>query len=253
MSKNIEISIPIALPPFTGVGKQLESLCRKAFYQFELINENDSKIGIALSGGKDSLTLLFLLHAISGRGLPKFEITAFHVGGEFSCGASVSKGFVKKICDELGIKLVTLESNISLEDLSCYPCSRLRRKLIFEAAKQEGIEKIAFGHHQDDGIETLLLNLLQKGEFAGNLARVPMYDYGITIIRPLILTSEEQIKAFAKQHGFARITCQCPVGQKSKRKDVKELVNAMEKVFPNVRKNLAHSILQYGSDKALRK
>lgn len=253
MSKNIELSIPIALPPFTGIGKQLESLCRKAIYQMELIDEKETKIGIALSGGKDSLTLLFLLHAISGRGLPKFDITAFHVGGEFSCGASISKGFVKKICDELHVKLIELESTIPLEKLSCYPCSRMRRKLIFEAAKRENIEKIAFGHHQDDGIETLLLNLLQKGEFAGNLAKVPMIDYGITIIRPLIFIAEEQIKAFSKQYGFARITCQCPIGQKSKRKDVKELVLTLEKHFPHVRKNLAHSILQYGSDKALRK
>ncbi len=252
-TKNIDISVPLALPPFSGLGRELESGCRKALHEFDLIVEGDQKIGIALSGGKDSLTLLFLLHAISGRGFPPFELVAFHVGGEFSCGAAISTSFVQKICNELGVKLVVLESTIPLEKLSCYPCSRMRRTAIFNAAKAEGIQKIAFGHHQDDSIETLLMNMLQKGEFAGNLAKVPMIDYEITIIRPLILLSEEEIKLFSKQHGYARITCQCPVGQKSKRRDVKGLVAEMEKIFPHARKNLAHAILQYGSDKALRK
>lgn len=251
-TKNLDFLIPLALPPFSGLGRELESKCRKAVHEFGLIEEGDKKIGIALSGGKDSLTLLFLLNALSGRGFPPFEIIAFHVGGEFSCGAAISTGFVQKICNELKVKLVVMNSDIPLEKLSCYPCSRMRRSAIFQAAKNEGIEKIAFGHHQDDSIETLLMNLLQKGEFAGNLAKVPMIDYGITIIRPLILLGEEEIKLFSKQHGYARITCQCPVGQKSKRKDVKGLVTEMEKIFPHARKNLAHAILQYGSSKALR-
>ena len=81
-----------------------------------------------------------------------------------------------------------------------------------------GATTIAFGHHQDDSAQTLLLNLLHKAEFAGNLPKVPMHDYGITIIRPMIYVDEDSLRTFAKQYGFARITCQCPVGQKSKRK-----------------------------------
>jgi tRNA 2-thiocytidine biosynthesis protein TtcA len=76
-----------------------------------------------------------------------------------------------------------------------------------------GFKIVAFGHHRDDNIETLLLNLLHKAEFAGNLPKVPMHDFGVTIIRPLIYASEQEIREFAKMYNFARISCQCPVGQ----------------------------------------
>lgn len=248
----IPLSIPIACPPWTGLGKRLESLCRKALYEFSLVKGVD-KIGIALSGGKDSLTLLYLLKAISGRGFHPFSLHAFHVSGEFSCGSSVTGSFLKKICDALSIPLTISETTQKREDLACYSCSRLRRKLIFEAAKESGITTIAFGHHRDDSIQTLLMNLFHKAEFAANLPKVPMHDYGITIVRPLIYISEQEIKEFAKMHGFARVTCQCPVGQNSMRKQTEQLISYIEETFPNLRENLSQASFTYASDKALKK
>ena len=146
--------------------------------------------------------------------------------------------------------LTIKESNKTLEELVCYTCSRERRSLLFEAAKEKGFKTIAFGHHRDDNIQTLLLNLLHKAEFAANLPKIHMEHYGVTIIRPLILVSEEGIRAFSKQNHFARITCQCPVGQNSKRKQVDRLIDQMEDVFPNVRSNLSQAARVYGSQKA---
>jgi tRNA(Ile)-lysidine synthase TilS/MesJ len=77
-----------------------------------------------------------------------------------------------------------------------------------------------------------------------------MHCVGITIIRPLLFVSEEEIRCFAKQHGFARIVCQCPVGQDSKRKKAAELLELLEKEFPNARANLMQAALTYGSQKA---
>jgi tRNA(Ile)-lysidine synthase TilS/MesJ len=94
---------------------------------------------------------------------------------------------------------------------------------------------------------------LHKAEFAANLPKVPMHDFGVTIIRPLIFISEAEIREFAKLYGFARITCQCPVGQESLRKQVKDLIREVEVVFPNARENLAQASLTYGSQKAIRK
>jgi tRNA(Ile)-lysidine synthase TilS/MesJ len=241
---------PIATPPWTTLGKRLESMVRKALFEFDLI-QGQKKIGIALSGGKDSLTLLYLLHAISGRGFDPFEITCFHVGGEYSCGAKISESFLSNICKQLGVKLVYLQSTQKLETLQCYRCSRERRSLIFSAAKNEGIEVVAFGHHRDDSIETLLLNLFHKGEFAANLPKVPMKDYGVTIIRPLIFLTKEEIKAFSSMYGYYRITCECPVGQTSKRNDVSSILSQLEVHFPNIKNNLAIASLEYGSKKAL--
>ncbi|MCF7806833.1 MAG: tRNA 2-thiocytidine biosynthesis protein TtcA [Simkaniaceae bacterium] len=249
LTKSTAPIIPIATPPWTKLGKKLESLTRKAIYDFDLF-EGHTKIAVALSGGKDSLTLLYLLKALSERGFDKLDITAIHVAGEYSCGSSLSLQFLKPICEELGVDLVVCESTQTLETLECYSCSRERRSLLFQAAKERNITHIAFGHHREDSIETLLLNLLHKAEFAANLAKVEMIHYGITIIRPLIYIAEDDILAFAKQYGFNRITCQCPVGQTSRRKDVKKLIQLLEKTFPNARSNLARAAHVYGSDKA---
>jgi tRNA(Ile)-lysidine synthase TilS/MesJ len=233
------------------LGKELESRLRKALFDFSMLEKGIEKISIALSGGKDSLALLFLLHSIRGRGFPLFEIHAIHVGGEFSCGAGIEEGFLRTICRELEVNFIVRYSTQKREDLECYRCSRERRKLIFEAAKEAGATTVAFGHHRDDSAQTLLLNLFHKAEFAANLPKVPMHDYGVTIIRPLIYVDEESLRTFAKQYGFARISCQCPVGQNSKRKVVDQILKDIEAHFPHVRGNLAKAGLMYGSDKAI--
>ena len=102
--------IPIARPPWTGLGKRLESAVRKALFDFRLL-EGVSKLGVALSGGKDSMTLLFLLKAISGRGFPPFELYALHVSGAFSCGAGVQLDYLQKVCMELEVPLITREAH----------------------------------------------------------------------------------------------------------------------------------------------
>ncbi len=246
----LQPTLPIARPPWTGLGKKLESTCRKALYDFSM-GDDCKKIAIALSGGKDSLTLLFLLKAIAGRGFPDWDLCAIHVGGEFSCGASVTEGFLQNICKELQVEFLPCHSTQTREKLECYSCSRERRKLIFDAAKAAGATTIAFGHHRDDSIQTLLMNLFHKAEFAANLPKVPMHDYGVTIIRPLIYLAEDDIREFAKMYGFARITCQCPIGQNSLRKQTEKWISLLEETYPNIRENLSQASLQYGSEKAL--
>lgn len=248
----LNLALPLVKPPWNQRGKKLESMIRKALYKHQMV-EGCSKLAIALSGGKDSLTLLFMLKAILGYGFPNLELVAIHVGGEFSCGASVQENFLQAICNALDVPLLTRASTQKKETLECYSCSRERRKLIFEAAKSVGAHTIAFGHHRDDHTQTLLLNLLHKGEFAGNLPKIEMVDYGVTLIRPLIYASEAEIRHFAKERGFARITCQCPVGQQSMRKKVDHLLSEIETLFPNARLNLAQAGFHYGSDKARRK
>lgn len=241
--------IPIAQPPWSGLGKRLESTFRKALYDFKML-EQEKKVAVALSGGKDSLTLLFLLKAISGKGFPDLEIHAILVEGEFSCGAGINTDYLRSICEKLEVNFITRRSEQKLEALECYSCSRERRSLIFEAAKSVGTTTIAFGHHRDDHAQTVLMNLLHKGEFAGNLPKIHMQEYGVTIIRPLIYIREEDICTFAEQHGFMRIMCRCPVGQNSMRKKVKEMISEIETLYPNASENIARAALIYGSNKA---
>lgn len=246
------MSLPIVKPPWKKLGKKIESSIRKALFDYQML-ENKTKIGIALSGGKDSLTLLFMLKAISGHGFPKVDLFAIHVSGTFSCGASLQEDYLKGICDNLEIPFISRTAIQEKDKLECYSCSRIRRKLIFDAAKEVGVDTIAFGHHRDDNAQTLLLNLCHKGEFAGMLPVLEMVDYGVTIIRPLIYIPEKEIQDFAKESGFAKITCRCPVGQNSMRKKVDQFLSELEEHFPNARLNISRSALNFGSEKARKK
>lgn len=246
------MSLPVVTPPFSKLGRKIESATRKALYDFAMV-EGKTRLAIALSGGKDSLTMLYMLKAISGRGFPELDLVAINVGGAFSCGAGVDHQHLGALCSDLGVEYVQRESTQKLETLACYPCSRERRKLLFEAAKEHDCDTIAFGHHRDDNAQTLLLNLLHKGEFAGMLPFVEMEDYGVTIIRPLIFVTEDEVREFARLNGFARISCRCPVGQNSMRRQVDKAIDELEVLFPNIRTNLSQASLVYGSDKASRK
>lgn len=239
----------IPSPPWTKLGRKIESALRKAIYDFKMLDATD-QIAIALSGGKDSLTLLFMLHAINGRGFPPFQLHAIHVDGEFSCGSGVNQDYLSSLCQKMGVNFITRTSTRTLENLECYSCSRERRSLIFEAAKEVGATTIAFGHHRDDHAETVMMNLLNKGEFAGNLPKIHMHDYGVTLIRPLIYISEHEIIEFAKGEKFIRALCRCPVGQTSMRKKVDQLLDDIELLYPNARENIARAGLIYGSQKA---
>ena len=243
------MTVSVPRPPWTALGKRLESTLRKALFDFEMLKDV-SKLAIALSGGKDSLTLLFLMKAIAGRGFPNLDLYAIHVSGEFSCGAGVNEDYLRSICEEIGVHFLIRHSTQKLEKLECYSCSRERRRLLFDAAKSVGATTIAFGHHRDDHAQTLLMNLLHKAEFAGNLPKILMQEYGVTIIRPLIYIAENDIRTFAQQQGFARILCRCPVGQNSMRKQADRLISEIETIFPNARENIAKAGLLYGSQKA---
>jgi len=236
----------------TGLAKRLESAFRKALYDYEMIN-GTAKIAVALSGGKDSLTLLTLLKEVSGRGFPAFDICAIHVDGEFSCGAGVNANYLKQVCERLEVPLILRSSTQVLEKLECYSCSRERRSLIFDAAKEAGATTIAFGHHLDDQAETVMMNLLHKAEFEGQQPKILMYEYGVTLIRPLIYIREADIRTFAEQQNFLRIMCRCPVGQTSMRQKVHELLDQIENLYPNARENIARAVKNQGSNKALRK
>ena len=244
--------IPPPRPPWKALGRTLESATRKAIFEFGLF-DGVSKLGIALSGGKDSLTMLFMLKAIIGHGTPNIDLVGLHVEGSVSCGASVGNPFLVDFCKQLEVPLFTRNTGPIEGKLECYSCSRRRRKLLFDMAKEEGCTTIAFGHHRDDNAQTTMMNLLHKGEFAGLLPKITLHAYGITVIRPLIFIEEQQIVSFAKQYGFNRITCRCPAGQKSIRKQTDGLLDILSTVFPNARANVASASVVYGSQKAQRR
>ena len=218
---------------------------RKAIEEYKMIEEGD-KIAICLSGGKDSITMLHAFKALQ-RFYPKhFDIIAISIDPGFEF---FDTEFLQKICDDLEIPLFIEKSNakeivfdIRKEKNPCSLCANLRRGAINSVAIEQGCNKIALGHNQDDVIETFLLNLLYTGSI-GTFAPMSYMDRTkITLIRPLIYTPEKETKRFIKKNNLSVMPKVCPMDGKSKREDMKNLIFTLSKTIPMVRANLFGAI-----------
>ncbi len=218
---------------------------RKAIEEYKMIDEGD-KIGICLSGGKDSITMLYAFKALQ-RFYPKhFDIVAISINPGFEF---FDTEFLQKICDDLDIPLFIDDSHakeivfdIRKEKNPCSLCANLRRGIINSIAIKEGCNKISLGHNQDDVLETFLLNLLYTGSISTFAPTSYMDRTKITLIRPLIYTPEKDIKRFIKKNDISVMPKVCPMDGKSKREDMKQLIYTLSKNIPMVRANLFGAI-----------
>ena len=218
---------------------------RKAIEEYKMIDEGD-KIGICLSGGKDSITMLYAFKALQ-RFYPKhFDIVAISINPGFEF---FDTQFLQKICDDLDIPLFIDDSHakeivfdIRKEKNPCSLCANLRRGIINSIAIKEDCNKIALGHNQDDVLETFLLNLLYTGNIGTFAPKSYMDRTKITLIRPLIYTPEKDIKRFIKKNNISVMPKVCPMDGKSKREDMKQLIYTLSKNIPMVRANLFGAI-----------
>ena len=218
---------------------------RKAIEEYKMIDEGD-KIGICLSGGKDSITMLYAFKALQ-RFYPKhFDIVAISINPGFEF---FDTQFLQKICDDLNIPLFIDDSHakeivfdIRKEKNPCSLCANLRRGIINSIAIKEDCNKIALGHNQDDVLETFLLNLLYTGNIGTFAPKSYMDRTKITLIRPLIYTPEKDIKRFIKKNNISVMPKVCPMDGKSKREDMKQLIYTLSKNIPMVRANLFGAI-----------
>ena len=218
---------------------------RKAIEEYKMIEEGD-KIGICLSGGKDSITMLYAFKSLQ-RFYPKhFDIVAISINPGFEF---FDTEFLQKICDDLDIPLFIDDSHakeivfdIRKEKNPCSLCANLRRGIINSIAIKEGCNKISLGHNQDDVLETFLLNLLYTGSISTFAPTSYMDRTKITLIRPLIYTPEKDIKRFIKKNDISVMPKVCPMDGKSKREDMKQLIYTLSKNIPMVRANLFGAI-----------
>lgn len=218
---------------------------RKAIEEYKMIDEGD-KIGICLSGGKDSITMLYAFKALQ-RFYPKhFDIVAISINPGFEF---FDTQFLQKICDDLDIPLFIDDSHakeivfdIRKEKNPCSLCANLRRGIINSIAIKEDCNKIALGHNQDDVLETFLLNLLYTGNIGTFAPKSYMDRTKITLIRPLIYTPEKDIKRFIKKNNISVMPKVCPMDGKSKREDMKQLIYTLSKNIAMVRANLFGAI-----------
>lgn len=225
--------------------QRILSYMRKAIEDYNMIEEND-KIAICLSGGKDSITMLHAFKALQRFYPKKFDIIAISINPGFEF---FDTKLLQNICDKLEIPLFIENSHaqeivfeIRKEKNPCSLCANLRRGAINSIARREGCNKIALGHNEDDVLETFLLNLLYTGSI-GTFSPVSFMDRsGITLIRPLIYTPEKETKRFIKKINLPVMPKVCPMDGTSKREDMKQMLFSLKKEIPMVRANLFGAI-----------
>lgn len=232
--------------PVVGGGALEQQLLRdvgRAIGDFRLI-ENGDRIMVALSGGKDSYAMLTLLRHLQRRSPVAFDLVAVHLDQKQPGydGAPLVEWLRKQdveyyILEEDTYSIV--RDKVPEGKTYCSLCSRLRRGVLYSAADQLDCDKVALGHHRDDTIETLLLNLFFAGKTAAMPARLESDDGAHTVIRPLIYVAESDLEIYAREHKFPIIPCNlCGTQDNAQRARIKRLLDDLELTIPNVRSSL---------------
>lgn len=225
-----------------SVFKALNRSVGNAIHKYEMIAHND-RILVGLSGGKDSLALLWMLTERRPRVPIDYELIPVYVDPGFSGGFSGSLADFVRVTFGFSLRVevtdfgIVAHSEANLEN-PCFLCARRRRQRLFEIADSLGCNKVALGHHKDDLIETFFINILYAGEVSTMLPAQPMFKGLFTLIRPLAFCDEDDIRRFSRGMDFPAFYNPCPSSNKSKRSQIKSLLNGLYRGNPKIKGNV---------------
>ena len=228
--------------------KDIWSLFVKACQEFELIQEND-KIMVCISGGKDSFLLAKCMEEIKRHGKVNFDLCFVCMNPGYS---EKNRKLIISNAKKMNINLEMFESDIfdivkDVDRSPCYLCARMRRGCLYNKAKELGCNKIALGHHFDDVIETILLSMFYGAEVKTMMPKLHSENFeGLELIRPLYFVHEEAVKSWAKFNGLTFLNCACrfteenyeKVETDSKRLEMKRLIKKLKESNPNIDYNI---------------
>ncbi|WP_064611995.1 tRNA 2-thiocytidine biosynthesis TtcA family protein [Streptobacillus moniliformis] len=254
----------VPLQPLEVIEKSIQKKYRellwspfiKALKDFDLVNEND-KIAVAISGGKDSLLLAKLFQELKRASKTKFELVFI----------AMNPGFNQRNLDNLKLNLEHLnipyhiyDDNIFdiagkiAKDYPCYMCAKMRRGSLYSKATELGCNKLALGHHLDDVVETTLMSMFYMGKFETMLPKLKSDNFDIELIRPLFYIEEKNIIKFVKNNGIQAMNCGCTVAAEktsSKRRETKEFIKQLSVLNPNIKKKILSSTFNVNIEKIL--
>jgi tRNA(Ile)-lysidine synthase TilS/MesJ len=212
----------------------------RSIHKYSLLKEND-KVLVGLSGGKDSYVLLENLLKIK-KHLPfKYEISAAHIIIK-NIDYKINLEFMQRFCNENNVKLYIEETKFDDKEANkkgiCFVCSWYRRKMLFKLTNNLNYNKLAMGHHLDDTIEALLINMIFHSTITSIPQNLTLFNGRLKIIRPLLLHTRERIKTYASYRKFPEEIKSCPYIGNNIREEIKELINKMEALNKNARINL---------------
>ena len=216
----------------------------KAIHDFDLIQEGD-RVLVGVSGGKDSLALLITLAERARSSKVPYKVYAAHIRSTVA-EYETDTTYLQGLCDSLGVELfldtITAQVEPNSKKPMCFVCAWNRRKKLFQIAKSIKCNKLAFGHHRDDVVTSLLMGMFFNGTIASMPAKLDVFDGGLQIIRPLIYVPEQDIVEFAKMRSFPEQIKRCKYEQSTNRNKVELLLKQIEQMAPEVRESLFASI-----------
>lgn len=211
-----------------------------------MIQEGDH-IAVGISGGKDSLTLLYVLHGLKRFYPNKFELSAITVDlgyEEFDLSP------VHELCQELGVPYKVVKTDIAhilfeerKESNPCSLCAKMRKGALNDAVKEMGCNKVAYAHHKDDIIETMLLSLIFEGRFHSFSPKTYLDRMDLTVIRPIMFVDEADVIGFKNKYNLPVVKSKCPVDGYTKRQYAKELVKQLNTEHPGAKNRMFTAIL----------
>lgn len=232
--------------------KKILGCIRRACEDFDLIQDGD-RIGVGVSGGKDSMMLLYALSLYRRFAKQRFEVAALTL----SMGLEpFDVAPIQALCDQLGVEYIVRKTEIGRiifeerkESNPCSLCAKMRRGALNELAKEVGCNKVALGHHRDDALETLLLCLLHEGRIHTFHPRSYLSRMDLTVIRPMVYVPEKHIVHVARQLELPVVKSPCPANGNTQREEMRLLLDALCKRYPNARELMLSALrneAQYG-------
>lgn len=225
--------------------QQVLSIVRKAVDDYAMI-ENGDKIAIGISGGKDSLTLLYALNALKRFYPKKFELIAITVDLGFE---NLNLSEIEALCKELQVEYMVVKTDIAkiiFEDRKetnpCSLCAKMRKGALNDAIKAAGCNKIAYAHHKDDVVETMMMSLIFEGRFHTFSPVTYLDRMDLTVIRPLMYMNEADVIGFIHKYAVPVVKSPCPADGHTKREYIKQLVRQLNLENPGVKERMFTAI-----------
>ena len=215
--------------------QQVMSRVRKALDDYQMIQEGDV-IAIGISGGKDSLALLCALHGLKRFYTPSFSIKAITVDLGFD---NVDFGKIQAMCDQMDIEYKIVKTDIGKiifddrkETNPCALCAKMRKGALNTAIKEMGCNKVAYAHHKDDVVETMMMSLVYEGRIHTFSPVTYLDKMDVTVIRPLIYMKEVDVIGFVNKANLPVMKSPCPADGHTKREYIKQLIRSIGKLIP---------------------
>lgn len=225
--------------------QKLYSYTRKAIDDYEMINEGD-KIAIGISGGKDSLTLLYALSGMRKFYPKKYELAAISV--DLGLGIQ-NMDKIKELCDSLEVpfyiektEIGNIVFDIRKEKNPCSLCAKMRKGALNNKALELGCNKIAYAHHKDDIIETMMMSFIYEGRINSFAPVTHLEKTGLYVLRPMMYVSEAEVIGFKNKYQLPVAKNPCPVDGHTKREYIKKLISEINKENPGVKERMFTAI-----------